>query len=85
MHKNLILPRTSKHQDNEREKQADRVVRRSGYDASWPRVGGCTRRERVHQRVDELDGACAEHDVLVVDDGVTDGLVQPTDEALQLS
>jgi hypothetical protein len=38
----------------------------------------------VHQRVNQLRGAGAEHHVLIVDHGVADGPVQPPDVALQL-
>lgn len=38
----------------------------------------------MHQRVDELQGAAGEDQVLVVRDGVTDGPVQAPDLALQL-
>jgi len=62
----------------------DRVIRR-GRDHSGRRRGGRgVRGQRVHQRVDELQGAAGEDQVLVVCDGVADGPVQAPDLALQL-
>lgn len=60
---------------------SDRVIRRGGDHAGrWRGVRG----ERVHQRVDELRGAGAEHQALAVHDCVADGPVQPPDVVLEL-